>query len=60
MISFQTTSRSTCRTGISLLVKLSQLGSIAMLRTPRRLAVRSSGTSENTSPGLAAITSTGW
>jgi hypothetical protein len=41
------------------LVKLSQLASSAMLRTPRRRAVLSSGTSENTSPGLAAITNTG-
>ena len=59
MISFHTTSRSTCRTGISLLVKLSQLGSIAMLRTPRRSAVRSSGTSEKIRPGFAATSSAG-
>ncbi len=57
--SFQTISRSTRRTGISLFVKLSQLGSTAIERTPRRTAVRSSGTSEKISPGLDATSSDG-
>ena len=39
-------SRLTRRTGSSLFVKLSQLESTAIERTPRRTAVRSSGTSE--------------
>src|SRR5260221_125361 len=44
--------RFTRRTGKSLFVKLSQLGSTAIERTPRRTAVRRSGTSAKIRPGL--------
>ncbi|PYQ72629.1 MAG: hypothetical protein DMG01_23825 [Acidobacteria bacterium] len=56
---FQTISRSTRRTGSSLFVKLSQLGSTATARIRRRTAVLSSGISEKIRPGLDVTSSAG-
>ena len=59
MLEFHSTSRSTCRGGKNLFVRLSQLKSTAIDGTDRRLAVRRTGISEKIRPGDAAAASEG-
>ena len=59
IVRFHSTSRSTCRGGKKRLVRLSQLRSMAIDRTPSRRAVRSTGISDRIKPGVATAATVG-